>query len=377
MTKWHRFIPFINCALNNICILNGIIFNDYKFNFKIIKNLDFSKALKKFILINSLYEISENEIKNKIDNIIELRHLIFHPERKKKFNNLNNYSESNLIELLSLFLYKEQLLLLIENLDKSTNESEYLRLFLNKKHTQLTSSLNDEFLDRYLTVFFSWLNNNNNNGLKEIFSFSEELSTNKNIWDLAKNEQISIIINYFFKIKFNLNEKNNLEITFDYEKMKVCFNFKNWENKKIFIILNKITDIKKIKPYGLNKHIFKNKKEFTIEEYNTLINQFQIKKNKNILKLIFKLNSRKINCNNFNKKYKFKINNKNLKIIRNNYFHFCYLTDKDSEIISQLLYVIINFEDEDEKRIEKVNKIVSNFTAFDIELIFQKLSLYE
>ncbi|WP_100679484.1 hypothetical protein [Mesoplasma tabanidae] len=155
-----------------------------------------------------------------------------------------------------------------------------MRLFLNKKHTQLTSSLNDEFLNRYLIVFFRWLNNNNDNGLKEMFSFSEELSTSKNIWDLAKNEQISIIINYFFKIKFNLNQKNNLKITFDYEKMKVCFNFKNWENKNIFIILNKITDIKKINLMDLINIYFKIKKNSQLKNIIHLFINFKVKKTK-------------------------------------------------------------------------------------------------
>ncbi|ATZ21542.1 hypothetical protein MTABA_v1c03390 [Mesoplasma tabanidae] len=113
-----------------------------------------------------------------------------------------------------------------------------------------------------------------------MFSFSEELSTSKNIWDLAKNEQISIIINYFFKIKFNLNQKNNLKITFDYEKMKVCFNFKNWENKNIFIILNKITDIKKINLMDLINIYFKIKKNSQLKNIIHLFINFKVKKTK-------------------------------------------------------------------------------------------------
>lgn len=139
--------------------------------------------------------------------------------------------------------------------------------------------------------------------------------------------------------------------------------------KEITVLLNDITDVKKIKPSFFSYNSLEPENVvFPINRYHELLDFSLTKIMQNIIKMIYKINRGRINLGEFNKTFGTNFTESEIKATRNCLLHFSYFSNEDTKVISQFLYVLINFEAQDDHK-NKCDKILESMDFKHIKSI--------
>jgi hypothetical protein len=345
--KLHRLVPFVNCALNNICNLNGMIYNSREFSFGSLDEINYSPAFLEFSKknYNALKcDFNEEQLRTDIKLLAGYRHTFAHPERRKKieiFEYLRKDEFKKLLIAIGKFLFANQ----FEMMLKKNNDPYQIEIQFDGCSTN-SDSLNNFELNEIYTEIVQRINNfaNLNNG-----SVDEQLKK----WAGKQ-------LNRYLKTKFNLTEDGDIQLKFDVLSTSIKIINKVFLISEITVSLNDITDIKKIKPSFFSyNNLNPDETVFLINQYHELLDFSLTKIMQNIIKMIYKVNRNKIELDLFNKTFGVNFSESEIKVTRNCLLHFSYFSNEDTRIISQFLYVLINFQSQDDHK-QKCEKILES-----------------